>query len=63
MDEHEVTGSKVLPFARPATTLAKRLPQLLGFPKLARELRRAIPAPEAPAPVARLLQDTKRLPD
>ena len=62
IDEPDVTHSKVLPFARAATALSKRLPQLAAFPKFAKEFG-GTAAPAAPVPMARPVQDTKRLPD
>jgi hypothetical protein len=64
MDEVDMPGSKVLPFARRAVAGLKRPPRFEGFPKFAREFGRELAATVAPAPlVARLMQDTKRLPD
>ena len=63
MDERDAT-TKVLPFARQSSALPKRPPRFNGFPKFAKEFGRGTTAaPLDLAPVARLMQDTKRLPD
>ena len=63
MSEDEPSGTKVLPFSRRGATVSKRLPQLEGFPKFAKAFGRGTVATVAPLPVARLMQDTERLPN